>query len=83
MIPDTHLSIEAKQKPRRKSKCSKTKHPAPYRNPGLGVRFTHDEEILMALARISAKRYMEAYGKGRDSYNIDHSHYFPGIKQID
>lgn len=57
-----------------------TKKPTPYRNPGLGFPFTATDTRLMFLARIEAKRYMETYGKGRELYDIDHSHYFPGIK---
>lgn len=37
--------------------------------------FTNDEESSMELAKKSSLKYMENFGRGREPYEIDLSHY--------
>lgn len=37
--------------------------------------FTDREERMMARAKVLSKIFMESYGKGREPYTIDYSHY--------
>lgn len=58
----------------RKKKEPAKQKPRAYIKPCLGFRFTEDEEYLMWLHTLSAKRFMDKYGQGvmplKDGYPI-------------
>ncbi len=43
--------------------------------PTLGFRFTEEEEARMERSKAAAASFMSRYGKGRDPYMIDITHY--------
>lgn len=53
----------------------KAKKPTSRPHPGLGFPFTPADNRLIFLARIAARQFMESYGKGRQPFDIDPSHY--------
>lgn len=49
--------------------------------PGLGFPFTPEDNYRMYLHCRAAVKFMETYGKGCESYEIDLSHYEKGISK--
>lgn len=50
------------------------------RTPCLGFRFDGEEEMRMKAERAASARFMRKYGKGRQPFAIDLSHYVPPMR---
>lgn len=48
---------------------------------GIGFRFDLDDYHKMYIACCAAAHFMKSYGKGRESYEIDLSHYEQGTNK--
>lgn len=48
--------------------------------PSLGWRYEPDEEAAIVRAKAQAADFMKGYGRGRQPYEIDLSHYEMGTK---